>query len=594
MDLQPPSFDSRRMSGGDPRRRARTLYWIGWRITDIAEELGLNRATVESWKQRDRWEDAPAIQKMESSTEARYVALINKEPKTGQDFKEIDLLGRQAERFARVRRYEEPGGHEGDLNPNVAARNEGPKKKPVRNGFSDEQIEQLRANFEKMRFGYQDVWYRALDQRTRAILKSRQIGATYYFAYEALMDAIDTGHNQIFLSASKSQAHVFKQYIVQFAKAVGVKLTGDPIILANGAELIFLGTNSLTAQSYHGNFYFDEIFWVYNFKKLKKVAAAMASHKIYRRTYFSTPSSITHEANDFWSGAEYNKGRAKAEQVDIDVTWRALRFGRKCEDGVWRQIVTLTDAEAGGCDLFDVDEIRRENSVEDYSNLYDCQFTDDTLSQFPLSVMQGCQVDSWIAWGADYQPFAPRPFAGEVWIGYDPNESEKGDDAALVAIAPPRVPGGKFRLLERVRMRGFEFDDQNRAIKAMAAKYNVTHIGIDKKGVGAAVYQLVKQWFPTVVGIEYSVVVKTRMVLHTKNIITRRRFEYDAGWHDVTQSFMAIRKVMTGSGEAMTYKAVRGGGVGHADVAWAIMHALDREPLEGSDNVNSQSIMEMS
>lgn len=586
MDLQPPSFDS--------RRKARTLYWIGWRITDIAEELGLNRATVESWKQRGKWEDAPSIQKMESSTEARYVALINKEPKTGQDFKEIDLLGRQAERFARVRRYEEPGGHEGDLNPNVAARNEGPKKKAGRNGFTDEQIEQLRANFEKMRFGYQDVWYQALDQRTRVILKSRQIGATYYFAYEALMDAIDTGHNQIFLSASKSQAHVFKQYIVQFAKAVGVKLTGDPIILANGAEMIFLGTNSLTAQSYHGNFYFDEIFWVYGFKKLKKVAAAMASHKIYRRTYFSTPSSVTHEANDFWSGAEYNKGRPKAEQHEIDVTWRALRHGRKCEDGVWRQIVTLTDAEAGGCDLFDVDEIKRENSVEDYSNLYDCQFTDDTLSQFPLSLMQGCQVDSWMAWSADYQPFAARPYAGEVWLGYDPNESEKGDDAALVAIAPPRVAGGKFRLLERVRMKGFEFDDQSRAIKAMAAKYNVTHIGIDKKGVGAAVYQLVKQWFPTVVGIEYSVVVKTRMVLHTKNIITRRRFEYDAGWHDVTQSFMAIRKVLTGSGEAMTYKAVRGGGVGHADVAWAIMHALDREPLEGSDNPNSQSIMEMS
>ena len=47
--------------------------------------------------------------------------------------------------------------------------------------------------------------------------KSRQIGATYYFAREAFIDALKTGRNQIFLSASKAQAHIFKTYIQQFA-----------------------------------------------------------------------------------------------------------------------------------------------------------------------------------------------------------------------------------------------------------------------------------------------------------------------------------------------------------------------------------------
>jgi len=66
------------------------------------------------------------------------------------------------------------------------------------------------------------------DKRTRMILKSRQIGATWYFAREALADALVTGRNQIFLSASKAQAHVFKQYIIQFAKeSCGVELSGD-------------------------------------------------------------------------------------------------------------------------------------------------------------------------------------------------------------------------------------------------------------------------------------------------------------------------------------------------------------------------------
>lgn len=50
---------------------------------------------------------------------------------------------------------------------------------------------------------------------------------------------------------------------------------------------IILGTNSRTAQSYHGNLYFDEYFWVPKFGELRKVASAMAAQKQYRQTYFS-------------------------------------------------------------------------------------------------------------------------------------------------------------------------------------------------------------------------------------------------------------------------------------------------------------------
>ena len=163
---------------------------------------------------------------------------------------------RQVVQSARVRRYETPGGNEMDLNPKLANRNAEPKKKPVRNDYSEEQRDQLLAAFEDSLFDYQRKWYENSDQRTRVILKSRQIGATWYFAREALADAMKTGRNQIFLSASKSQAHVFKQYIIQFAQeAAGITLAGDPIVLPNGAHLYFLGTNARTAQGYHGNFY---------------------------------------------------------------------------------------------------------------------------------------------------------------------------------------------------------------------------------------------------------------------------------------------------------------------------------------------------
>ncbi|MGO1069250.1 terminase ATPase subunit family protein [Lysobacter sp. CA199] len=575
----------------DHRRSARALYWQGWRITDIAKFYALARTTVESWKQRDKWDDASPIERLESSIEARVVQLVHKEPKTGSDYKEIDLLCRQIERTARVRRYSEPGGHEGDLNPKIANRNAKPKRKPVRNAFSEEQQAKLIASFDDQLFGYQRYWRKnAFGERIRNILKSRQIGATFYFAREALVDALETGRNQIFLSASKAQAHVFKQYIAQFAQTVDVDLTGDPIILPNGATLYFLGTNVRTAQSYHGNLYFDEYFWTHQFEELRKVAAGMALHKHWRQTYFSTPSSVTHQAYAFWTGASFNKGRRKEDRIKVDVSHEALRDGRMCADGQWRQIVTIEDALRQGCNLFDLDQLRLEYSPAEWANLLMCEFVDDTLSVFPLAELQRCFVDSWSVW-EDFKPFALRPLGHrEVWVGYDP--ALTGDSAGLVVVAPPLVPGGKFRVLEKHQWRGMDFKAQAERIRKITQQYNVTYIGIDATGVGAGVFPLVRDFFPSARNITYSVEVKTRMVLKAKDVIASGRLEFDAAWTDIAQAFMSIRKTLTATGRQATYEASRSDDIGHADLAWAVMHALDNEPLEGM-TARHRSIVEI-
>src|SRR5690606_24606265 len=154
--------------------------------------------------------------------------------------------------------------------------------------------------------------------------KSRQIGATFYFAREALLYAMETGNNQIFLSASKRQAHVFRKYIIDFVKlTVGVDLTGEEIMLDRGDDpetglprprptLYVLGPTSRPARSNVGGLYFGEFFWVHGSKTLEDVASGMASHKQYRLTCFSTPSSIAHEAYPFWTGAAWNADRRKA------------------------------------------------------------------------------------------------------------------------------------------------------------------------------------------------------------------------------------------------------------------------------------------
>lgn len=575
----------------DPRRQAALLYWQGFSVRQIGEMLSQKTPTVQSWKTRDQWEAIAPISRVETSMEARLIQLVMKDVKEGKDYKEIDLLGRQIERLARVNRYNHTGS-EADLNPNVANRNKGERKAPDKNVFSDEAIEKLGDIFIETSFEYQRGWHQAgLQHRIRNILKSRQIGATFYFAREALIDALTTGRNQIFLSASKAQAHVFKNYIIDFARQVDVDLKGDPIVLPNGARLIFLGTNVRTAQSYTGNLYLDEYFWIPKFQELRKVASGMSLHKKWRSTYFSTPSSLAHSAYPFWSGELFNKGRRnKADRIDLDLTHAHLSKGVLCDDGQWRQIVTVEDALSGGCNLFDLEQLQLEYSPAEYENLLMCEFVDDQASVFPFAELQGCMVDSLDEW-EDFDPYLKRPFAYRpVWIGYDP--SHTGDSAGCAVIAPPVVSGGKFRVLERHQWKGMDFAAQAKSIEELTNRYAVEYIGIDATGIGQGVFQLVQQFFPAAREIRYSPEVKTALVLKAKDTISSGRLEYDTGHTDITASFMAIRKTMTASGNRSTYEASRSEEASHADVAWAIMHALLNEPLTAANGGQSPNILE--
>ena len=184
----------------DCRIKAKFLYWMGWRISAIAEYLQENEKTVHSWKARDEWDkDAPeglAAQALE----ARLCTLYLLDKKTSGDFKEIDLLERQKDKYARREKYLTNEGNEADINPKIQNRNAKPKKMPKRNLITQAMIEKVQADFDEGLFDYQRNWWKAKNQRSRNILKSRQIGATYYFAREAFVDSITGGSNQIFLS----------------------------------------------------------------------------------------------------------------------------------------------------------------------------------------------------------------------------------------------------------------------------------------------------------------------------------------------------------------------------------------------------------
>ncbi|OOF45275.1 terminase [Rodentibacter trehalosifermentans] len=570
----------------DTKRQAQVMYFSGYKIAEISRQLTIPTSTISSWKEREKWDDFAPVGRVELTLESRLNLLILKENKSGADYKEIDLLGRQMERMARVKKYSFGEGNEVDLNPKLANRNKGERKKSEQNAIDQEQEELLINGFLEGMFNYQRVWHKAKEHRIRNILKSRQIGATYYFAHEAFVDALTTGHNQIFLSASKKQALQFRSYIVNYAKQTAdVDLKGETIKLPNGAELIFLGTNSATAQSYHGNLYFDEVFWVPKFDVMRKVASGMAAQKMYRQTYFSTPTTIAHPAYAFFSGKAFNRNRAKSEKVDIDISHENLKSGKLCADRQWKQIVSIYDAMEGGCDLFNIDDLIAENSKEEFEQLFLCQFADDDSSAFKFADLQLCQADSWEEW-TDYKPEWKRLFGNrEVWLGYDP--AFTGDRAALAIVAPPKVEGGDYRVLHWQTFHGMDYEAQANRIKQFCDDYNVTRIVIDKTGMGSGVYQEVKKFYPMAQGLDYNADLKNEMVLKTQNLIQKRRLKFDG--KEIITSFMTVKKRTTGTGR-ITYVSDRSEEASHGDLSWAIMNCILNVPYgSGGDVAGSQT-----
>ncbi|TOE34589.1 terminase large subunit domain-containing protein [Vibrio parahaemolyticus] len=580
------------------KEAAKKLYLRGVPPKEIAVQLNLNSdRIIYTWAEKFGWALLLNELSVEEMINRRLAVLIDKDEKSDQQLKEMDklidhhvkLLKAHADAKAKAERMLSQGSSKSNASEqsNQSRGGSGNSKKK---GKGKNNIEHLCegdfVDWHESLFEYQHVMRNNIKQRIRNILKSRQIGATYYFSGEALEDAILTGDNQIFLSASRAQAEVFRSYIIAIGKEfLDIELTGNPIILSNGAELRFLSTNSKTAQSYHGHVYVDEYFWIPKFDELNKLASAMATHKKWRKTYFSTPSSKMHQAYPFWTGDQWRKGKESRAKIEFPTFEEYRDGGRLCDDKQWRYVVTIEDAANGGCDLFDIEELREEYSQDDFENLFMCVFVDGALSVFKFSDLEKGMVDA--AHWQDFKPNNKRPFAHrEVWLGYDPSRTR--DNACLVVVAPPVVAGERFRVLEKHYWKGLNFQYHVSEIEKVFKRYKVTYIGVDTTGIGGGVWDLISKKYPREAhAIHYSNENKNRLVMKMIDIVEAKRLQFDAEHKDIAMAFMAIKRVPTASGNAMTFKAERSQTTGHADAFWAISHAIINEPLDHSTPTKS-------
>lgn len=574
------------------KKVARSLYLKSWTPKEIAAELKLTSARiVYHWAEKYGWTDLLVEESVDECIQRRIRTLTHREKKTEQENKELDrLIEHHVKLIAQSNKHAEKmaaaqaaavAGDGGNIGFMSAGEDSPPPRKGRRqkNDVSMMTKERFDEFAETSLFEYQKTLRANKHHSIRNLLKSRQVGATWYFSWEALEDAALTGDNQIFVSASRRQAEIFRRYIVKFAREMfGVTLTGNPITLSNGANLIFLSTNANTAQGETGHFYCDEYFWVPKFQVFKDVTSAIATHDRWRRTFFSTPSAKTHDGYPFWTGDEW-KGNDRKRQALKFPDFDELRDGgRLCPDGQWRYVVTLEDACAGGLDKYvTIERVRNEHSVDAFNLLYMCIFVDSGDSVFKFDQLSRCEIDP--ATWQDFDPKAKRPFGDrEVWGGFDP--ARTGDTSTFVVIAPPLYDGERFRVLETFHWQGFNFKYQAEQIKKIMQRYRMTYIGIDITGIGRGVFERVQSFAPREVrDIHYSPQIKTSLVLKMVDLVEGDRIEWDAEKRGIAGSFLAIRKTVTGSGNAITFVAERSAETGHADVFFAIAHAAINEPL---------------
>ena len=563
----------------EQKSEARRRYFAGEKVVAIAGALNIERRTLYAWIKAGGWPAAAGRDDPLAVIERRMAELYIREGKTILELFELDRLEIHYEKLKRLdaqlsgRRTAPENAAEDGAGQPPKGRKRG--RKPQKNDFTDIDEADLLAKFKDGLFDYQLDCWEHLDESIRYILKSRQIGMTWYFAREAFVNALLTGDNQIFISASRAQAGVFREYIRMFARdGYNVELKGQDTIELHTphgvATLYFLSTNSNTAQSYHGHLYIDEFFWIPNFARLKGVAFGMGSQAKWRITMFSTPSVKSHQAYPYWTGDDYNEqNKRENKPVEIFPERDALRDGgRVGPDGVWRRIITLDDAEANGCNLFNRKKLAKMFSPDEFKMLFDCWFIDDTAGVFSYAQLEKCLGDL-----ADYPDGIAKR---RVWIGYDPSRSRDG--ASIVVVAPPSSYKGKFYVLEKITRYGVSWEEQAAIIKELCRKYDVEYIGIDVTGPGSGVVELVQRFFPAADGIFYTLEKKTKLVLKAQQLIGDHRIKWDASWSDIAAGFLQIKRGSSLNGQ-ITYFAERNSKTGHADSAWAIMHALSHEDL---------------
>lgn len=554
------------------KEEARYLVKDGYTIKQVAEWLEIPAHKIALWKSKESWsvrQESQIKRRLEDAIDESRIDPSPEKIKTVENLTNIHL------------KYIK--GKKNETNQIPIAVSKGRRKK--NNDFTGvdiNSIDPFLQDFPDLALKQYQIDFLTDPARRRFCLKSRQIGFTFAIAWEILYDGLKTGKNKICISASKKQCGVIRKYIQKFAKKVfGITLKGVDemeITMPNGIdtfEIVYLSTNSVTSQSFNGDIYFDEFCWIPKLGDILDTALAMATHKKYRQTFFSTPSIKTHESYLWWAGVD--------------------EMGNPKDYRISRHKITAKDAIEKGCDFFELEDIKADYTERQYSFLFDCEWIDNEASYFKWNTLEKCyyretQEDGKIFYAK------PPGYSREnpVYVGLDPNGGSTGGDAVGL-VAYEVVTVDKKQKLRPIYTKIL----RNQSIKSVAEytirvinRFNASYFSYDVSGCGVGfqeVFNLKKDKIEHNVKIEpicYDINSKRDLVLHMELLLENQSIEIDQGDKLFIDSFLSIQTSKTRTGKvtfvAKQEKKKKYAGNNHAELFWAACHAATRFKVQGS------------
>lgn len=386
----------------------------------------------------------------------------------------------------------------------------------------------------------------AIEERARFTWNcwSRQTGKSFTFSLRRLLRGLQRRRNQIILSAGERQSrevmtkvrmhcHAMQIYAADAGSTFmdGASLKSLEVTLPNGARILALPANPMTARGFTGDVFLDEF----------------AMHR---------------DDADIWAALFPTLLRGEGE-LDVASTPRGkgnLFYRMRDNPRFATSIVTLRDAIDQG---LDADEVELQEGINDefaWRQEFCCEFLDEAYAFIPLEMIQSCESPN-ASLAIDWKQLGLHGV--EAFVGID-----IGRFRDLTAIWLWRRDGDTFTTIGVDTMEDVSFDDQESAIAEILSQRAVRRCCIDASGIGLHLSERLVDRFGShsVVPVVFTQATKHRMASTLRIHAERKSLQIPVDrtiredWHSVTRRIGAAGNVR--------FEADRSAH-GHADRFWA-------------------------
>lgn len=403
-------------------------------------------------------------------------------------------------------------------------------------------------------YNYQKQWI--LDKsRFKAARITRQGGKSFMLSLDSVLEASETGVNEILLSSGERQSKEVIEKTKIHTEAMNIAASSIEedfykdaeckmlsVVLPNKARIIGLPANPATARGFTGNVRLDEFAFHKDSDKIWTALFPTISRG-YKISVVSTPQG---KQNKFYNICTNN------------------------ENGFSKHVVDIYRAVADGAP-FNIDELRRGLDDEDaWMQEYEVQFLDEATAFLTYELISTAETDG-LSPEIEFENFDFKlldfPVIGPVYAGVD-----IGRKKDLTVIWVIEQLGDVFWTRAIIILRKMPFTPQREFLWRVIDKLKIVRTCIDATGIGAQFAEdTVKKYGYRAEAVVFTAPVKNDLATRMRRIFEDRQMRIPVS-QPLRNDLHAVKKTTTAAGN-IRFDAERTKD-GHADRFWGGSLAL--------------------